>query len=106
MNFNPDKLLKLGIGIGAVLIGFAVFYYLVIFLPNKSRQEELNKLREESTKIVEQKQRQEALNACLNEITQRFREAELKNLSSEGVKIAIALFEGQREECFKKYPQE
>jgi len=73
----------------------------------RSRQNKKSRLKKKQKKrlgTVKQMQ----LQNCLDEVSERFGNA-LKDknnvLSYEGAKIVIELFQKQKDECFKKYPQ-
>lgn len=51
---KTDKFIKLSTVVSILLVGIAVFYYLVIFLPDKAKQEENNKNLENRLKTTKQ----------------------------------------------------
>jgi len=70
-------------------------------------EREIKEEREKRSAIVRQAQ----LQNCLDEVSNRFGNAinnmkDTENISYEGVKIIFDLFQKQRDECFRKYPQQ
>jgi len=70
-------------------------------------EREIKEEREKRSAIVRQAQ----LQNCLDEVSNRFGDAinnmkDTENISYEGVKIIFDLFQKQRDECFRKYPQQ
>ena len=98
--------MKFAIGLSVLLVGFSIFYYLVIFLPQQNQQ----KLNSETVKIIKEASNQAELESCLDEVSQRTSKAftntkEAGSISNDGAKIIVEVIKQQREECYKKYPQ-
>lgn len=80
-------------------------------LEQKVRSEEQAKLEREAKEEAEQRLgtvKQVQLQNCLDEVSERFGNAlkDKKNVPYEEAKIVIELFQKQKDECFKKYPQQ
>lgn len=105
--------MKVAIGISVLLVGFSVFYYLVIFLPKQSQQQLEQKLNSETIKIINNASSQAELESCLDEVNKRFSKAlavkTTGTISNEGAKLVIntvlEVVKQQKEECYKKYSQ-
>jgi uncharacterized membrane protein YvbJ len=92
--------------IAMIIIAFAVAYYLVIFLPEKERNNNEKSRSSQILETAEKSANKTKLDECLNDVNQRF-SASLKDnqkLSSEDVKILLDFFQKQKDECYKKYP--
>ena len=91
-----------------LLIGFSVFYYLVIFLPSKEQSKiELQK-QEQQIKTTQSEKNSVLLQQCLDAVSQKFSTALKENktpINNETAKIILDESNKQKEECFKKYPQ-
>ena len=98
--------MKVAISISALLIGASIFYYLVIFLPQKNQQQ----LNSETVKTIQEASNQDALNSCLNDVNQRVSKtlAEAKSsttITADGLKLILQLAQQQKDNCYKQYPQ-
>lgn len=76
-----------------LIIAASIFYYLVIFLPEKEKakqnQQTLNRVN---------------LDKCLNDVKTRFSNVDFKNIEREStIKIMFDQFDKQKEDCFKQY---
>lgn len=76
-----------------LIISASIFYYLVIFLPEKEKakqnQQTLNRVN---------------LDKCLNDVKTRFSNVDFKNVEREStIKIMFDQFDKQKEDCFKQY---
>ncbi|MDD3687855.1 MAG: hypothetical protein PHE56_13975 [Bacteroidales bacterium] len=101
--WNP---LTLTFSIALIIIALAVAYYLVIFLPNKERNDNNETRSSQILEATEKSANKTKLDECLNDVNQRF-SASLKDnpkLSSEDAKIFLDFVQKQRDECYKKYP--
>ena len=97
-----NKLLKIAIILAILLASFSVFYYFVIFIPHREKGRQEIQTREiNSGRIL--------LQGCLDEVNGRL--ADLpdslkgKSMSDEAVKLILDMFQKQKDECFRKYPQ-
>lgn len=104
--------MKFAIAVSALLVGVSIFYYLVIFLPQKNNQQLEQKLQLESLNTYKQVSNQKALEECLTEVNGRLAKitpADMKNLSAEASKVVLTTIlealKQAKEECYKKYPQ-
>lgn len=103
--------MKLAISISVLLVGFSIFYYLVIFIPQKSSQQLEQKLNTETVKIINDASNQRALESCLDDVNNRFSSKEavaaLKGVSATKVNVdfILTVLKEAKEECYKKYPQ-
>ena len=92
-----------------LLIGFSVFYYLVIFLPNQAQQKVEQQKKEQELKNQLFLFNNKALDSCLQDVNSRQQTAvqdpKFKNLSREDLKILLDQFSKQKDECYKRYPQ-
>ena len=95
-----DKAFKIVSIIAILIVAFSVFYYLVIFIPQKERAREL-KLEDclnRAEKLYSPEEVDELLEIC-NKSTDPYRC---------GLSLEEEIKEGRKEakdECFKKYPQ-
>lgn len=112
-SLNSSRGIKFAIIVGLLLISFSIFYYFVIFLPQKSTQQLEQKVQLEGFDTYKQVKNQQNLDACLDEVNQRFAKMEVpegqgKNLSAEEAKVAtdliLDLLKQAKDECYKKYP--
>lgn len=107
-----EKITRFGIVGSVFLVAVAIFYYLVIYIPQQSKEKiELEKF-EADLKITKQKQ----LEKCLNEAETSFAEFWNKLCKGQGLKDDCSLptynadsakeyLKNWKEDCFKKYPQ-
>jgi hypothetical protein len=94
---------KNGITASFLIIALSIAYYLVIFLPEKNKQqlEHEQQLRAAN---------QQALEACLDEVDQRLFSPEAQESmkgvpgTSENIQLLMDMIKGEKEECYKKYP--
>jgi hypothetical protein len=93
------------ITVSFLIIALSIAYYLVIFLPEKNKQQ---LERETQLRVLNQK----ALEACLDEVDQRIIfnpefEESLKGVpaNTQNVNFLMDVIKGEKEECYKKYPQ-
>ena len=134
-SIDIDKIIKLSIVASVLLIGFSLFYYLVIFLPQKEqnridlqKQERLIEEDEKQAKIEQQRNKEIEeqkekvwnklkLDACLAEADKdytNFWESECEALGlgencllpTYNADRADKIKRQKRDECYKKYPQE
>ena len=98
--------------IGASILGYGYldYRYKKEALEQKVRSEGQTKIERESKEEKEERldtMKQLLLQNCLDEASERFGNAvkDKKNISYEGLRIVIDLFQKQKDECFKKYPQ-
>jgi len=99
--------------LGASILGYGYldYKYKQEALEQKIRSEEQAKLEREAKEEAEQRLgtvKQVQLQNCLDEVSERFGNAlkDKKNVPYEEAKIVIELFQKQKDECFKKYPQQ
>lgn len=94
-----------------LLVAFAVFYYLVIFQPQKNEKQLQQQLDLEKTNIQQKVTNQKKLSECIDEVNKRFSDpkflATIKGVkvNSEDAKVILDLLNQQKNECYKKYPQ-
>ena len=94
-----------------LLIAFSVFYYLVIFQPQKTKQQLQQQLNLEKINESQKISSQQQLSDCLNDVNKRFSDPKFLRtikgvkVNSEDAKVILDLMNQQREECYKKYPQ-
>lgn len=130
---RSNTLVSLSLVVAIFLIGFSIFYYLVIFLPQKERRAQETKAQEQIPQALLENIKQEAkenqanntqtrqltlLDECLNRAkTEKARVTEelikwagVEN--KDGKYDLTGAFDGinkqyeqDREECFRKYPQ-
>ena len=97
-----NKLLKIAIILAILLASSSVFYYFVIYIPQREKERQEIQTREITTSRI-------LLQACLDEVNGRL--ASLpdtlkgKSLSDDAVKLLLDMFQKQKDECFRKYPQ-
>jgi hypothetical protein len=87
-----------------LIIALSIAYYLVIFLPEKSKQQLEH---DQQLRVSNQK----ALEACLDGVDQRIFSPEVEEsmkgvpANSENVNFLMDVIKQEKEECYKKYPQ-
>ncbi|MGW8184998.1 MAG: hypothetical protein ACWGHO_02710 [Candidatus Moraniibacteriota bacterium] len=105
-----DKLMKLSMIVGVLIMALSVAYYLVIFMPQKERARIEQQGQEKEARINNlnkclEKNRESQLNNNLGFIEMqkagKINNADVNNMIDENNKSSQ---EG-RSECFKKYPQ-
>lgn len=106
---HTRTLFNLSVILCFLFIGFSVFYYLVIFLPQKEEQKiEQQKLEQDSKKQIILYNKTN-LDNCLqnaNSLQQKtIQSPTFKNLNREDLKILLEQFSKQKDECYKRYPQ-
>lgn len=90
----------------SLIIGFSVVGY--GYLNYKAKRESLNQeLYNDLSKSLQDKQSQKQLQVCLDEVNERINKTINSKVkaSDEAIKFAFNLFQEQKDECFKKYPQ-
>lgn len=109
-HLSSGKGLKLAIIIAILLISFSIFYYLVIFLPQKNNQQLEQKFNSEVLKSAREASNRAGLESCLDKVNKGFIkliEATKEDgtvISNDGAKIILDFVEQKKEECYKKYP--
>lgn len=98
--------------IGASILGYGYmdYRYKKEALEQKiksEKQAKLDKLREEGDRERLTTTKQQQLQNCLDEVSERYKNAVKgkNNVPYEEVKIFIEFYQKQRDECFRKYPQ-
>jgi len=90
----------------SLIIGLSIIGY--GYLNYKAKRETLNQeLYNNLSKSVQEQQSQKQLQACLDEVNDRVNKSlnTKVKVSDEAIKFAFNLFQEQKDECFKKYPQ-
>jgi len=107
-NLDIDKILKLAIVAGIILVGFSVFYYYVIFLPQKER---VKVEREQQEQVVEelkeQREKEEArlsLDTCIANAEERYSDQWNRECKARGELTSRCL--SLYEMTFKEYQEE
>ena len=107
-----EKLTRLGIVGSVFLVAVAIFYYLVIYIPQKESQKiERQKLEQEAKKT-----NQKTLEGCLQDVEARYNDFWNKMCKTQGLEDDCSLptykvdsakeyLKNWKDECFKKYPQ-
>ena len=104
---DPNKWIKLSIVAGVLLISFSIFYYLVIFIPQKERD-----------KLEYSRQQELKLQSCLADVYVTYRDMWARDCKEygidnkdEGCSLPSGISENlnkyhkeQQEECYKVYP--
>ena|SRR5918992_232033 len=86
-----------------LIIALSIAYYLVIFLPEKHKQQ----LEQEQQLRISN---QQALDACLGVVDERIASPEFEEAAeglegnSDNVKFLMDVIKEEKEECYKKYP--
>jgi len=91
-----------------LLIGFSVFYYLVIFIPSKEQSKLDLQKQEQQTKNLEKSTNSKLLQDCLNDVNQRFSkilEDYKGKLDNQAAKLILDEKNNQKDECYKRYSQ-
>lgn len=94
-----------------LLIAFSIFYYLVIFQPQKNAQQLQQQLQLESVDSYRQTSDQKMLSDCLDGVNRKFSDPKFQEVikgvkaNSEDAKVILDLLKQQKEECYKKYSQ-
>jgi len=101
--------------LGASILGYGYldYRYKKEALEQQIRATEQEKIERDSKEQAENRSntaKQIQLQACLDDVSQRmskaFEDSKTKNVSAEEAKIIIDLVQKQKDECFKKYPQQ
>lgn len=112
-NKKTDDVIKFGIVAGILIISMSIFYYFVIFLPQKEREK--TELKREELETIEANRT--LLNDCLREAERKSNDFWNKMCRGQGLKEDCSLpqhnadsakeyLDDWKEECFKKYPVE
>lgn len=94
-----------------LLIGFSIFYYLVIFLPSKEQAKVDLQKQEQQAKTTQAVKNSLLLQQCLDDVNKKVSDpkftAAIKGVkvNSPEAKVVLDLINQQKEECYKKYPQ-
>lgn len=94
-----------------LLVSISIFYYFVIFLPQQNQAQLEQKVQMKSLDTYMQVTNQKNLEACLNQVNQRYANMPTGTMgrvtAAEAKVILDALFKAvkeSREECYKKFP--
>lgn len=107
--FIKDNWFKLCFAVSVVLIGFSVFYYFVIFIPEKERMKaEQAKQEQVDKELKEQKDKEEsesALNNCISNAEKKYSDMWHKECKTQGklTNECIDINELSFDEYLKKY---
>ncbi|GEM_PF-5741237 len=110
-NLTSSKGIKLSTIIGILLVSFSIFYYLVVFLPQKNNQQIEQKTQTEILKTYSQITNQQKLQECLDDVNKRVSDPKFSEamkgvkVNSNEAKVVLDLIKQLKDECYKKYPQ-
>lgn len=110
-----DKVMKISIIVGALIITSSLAYYLIVFLPQKETWRMEQQDRDQLLKEQTEKARKESLMACLDDEQQK-KSQTMQGLAKlkRGGKVfdlesslddAEKDYQIRKADCFKKYPQ-
>lgn len=107
-SLSSSNVLKFSIILAILLVSFSIFYYLVIFLPQKNDQQLEQRVQLEGFNTYKETTAQQNAQACVEELNKRIADPSFAEkfkgvrVNSQEAKVILDYIKQQKDECYKK----